>query len=405
MNQQNILIIHNYYRLRGGEDAVVQHEVAALRQAGAMVKELYFHNPSKERDPFKGWKLLSGLLFNCKAYLKVFRTIRQHNIRVVHVHNSFYQASPSVLWAARHAGARVVATIHNYRLFCLNALFFRDGVTCTVCDDQQSFKAGIRHRCFQQSRMKSALLAASLRLHRLLGSWQKAVDQFVIINPLMREYLLHQGIDAAKIYFKPNFISDTAYKGYELRGRHYLAACRLEPEKGIAGLLKAWKDITAPLHIAGAGSLQDLVKRSAVGSISYLGLLSPGDMKFQLSNCRALVFTSHWKEGMPLSILEAIASGLICIAQESVATRQLIQDGITGFLYRDDQPGNTLADKVELLEQMSLEERNTLSMAARRYYETHFSVLPHLQHISEVYQMNLNTQAGAPSKRLPSLTP
>jgi glycosyltransferase involved in cell wall biosynthesis len=389
MHPLTVLIVHNYYRHRGGEDAVVQHEVAALRKAGVAVQELYFHNPSEKKDPLKFFKFLSGLVYNCKAYLQVYRTVKRHRIQVVHVHNSFYQASPSVLWAARHAGARVVATVHNYRLFCLNALFFRDGADCTACADQQTFKPGIRHRCFQQSRIKSMLLAASLNLHRWLGSWKNAVDQFIIINPLMQAFLVRQGIDAGKIYFKPNFVADIVYSGYEARGSHYLAACRLEPEKGIAGLLQGWQNIDAQLHIAGTGSLTDLVRLSANGPITYLGLLSPQQMKAERDSCRALVFTSHWKEGMPLSILEAMASGLICIAQDSVATRQLIQDGVTGFLYQQGVAGAELSDKVAAVEQLTLEQRNALSVAARKYYETHFSILPHLQHLSEVYQIKL----------------
>lgn len=399
MHPLTVLIVHNYYRHRGGEDAVVQHEVAALRKAGVAVQELYFHNPSEKKDPFKFFKFLSGLVFNCKAYLQVYRAVKRHQIPVVHVHNSFYQASPSVLWAARHAGAMVVATVHNYRLFCLNALFFRDGAECTACADQQTFKPGIRHRCFQQSRVKSLLLAGSLNLHRRLGSWKNAVDQFIIINPLMREFLVRQGIDDRKIYFKPNFVADIPYKGYEGRGSHFLAACRLEPEKGIAGLLKAWQNIDAPLHIAGTGSLTEFVRLSAKGNITYLGLLSPEQMKAERESCRALVFTSNWKEGMPLSILEAMASGLICIAQDSVATRQLIQDGVTGFLYQQGVAGAELSDKVAVVEQLTLDQLNALSMAARRYYENHFSLLPHLQRLSEVYQINLElpaTTAGKP---------
>lgn len=394
MNTPSILIIHNYYRNKGGEDTVVMHETAALKKAGAEVHELYFQNPQASNSYSRLARFFSGIYFNLSAYWQVYRLVKQKKIGVVHVHNIFYQASPAVFWAAKNAGARVVTTLHNYRLFCLNALFFREGKQCTLCFDKQSFVPGVRHGCFRNSRWQSFFLASSLRLHYFLGSWHKAVDQFIIVNPLMQGYLTGLGIDANRIHLKPNCIADQPFVPYPKRKEHYLIAGRLESEKGLPEVLDAWKELTYPLHIAGTGSLRETVEARSGQAITYMGHLDPGAMRQELSSCRALIFASRLMEGMPLSIIEAMASGVICIAHTTDVTRMLVKDGVTGLLFDHNDGGQSLKRAVHTLESMTLAQRVQMSEAARRLYEDNFSMKEHLRHISGIYRMDLKLPAA-----------
>jgi glycosyltransferase involved in cell wall biosynthesis len=389
MSTPSILIIHNYYRLTGGEDTVVLHETAALKEAGAHVHELYFHNPGSGNSVSRLVRFMSGIFFNIGAFWKVFRLVKKKNIKVVHVHNVFYQATPSVFWAARWAGARVVATVHNYRLFCLNALFYRKGGQCTVCYDKKSFAQGIKSGCFKGSRWQSFFLAASLRLHWVLGTWHKAVDQFIIINPIMHEYLAGCGIHPQNIYFKPNCIADKPFAGYERRSDFYLIAGRLEKEKGLPEVLDAWTQLPFPLHIAGAGTMQQEIEAAHDGQITYLGQLHQHAMQEALSSCRAVIFASKLLEGMPLSIIEAMATGAICIAHATAVTRKLVQDGVTGWLFQHDDGGKSLRQAIMKVEAMTLAEKINMSEAARRTYVENYSIREHLRHISNVYKIKL----------------
>lgn len=394
MSTPSILIIHNYYRNTGGEDTVVMHETAALKAAGADVHELYFHNPASSNSISRLARFLSGIFFNIGAFRKVYRLVKKENIRVVHVHNVFYQATPSVFWAAKWAGARVVATVHNYRLFCLNALFFREGKQCTVCYDEKSFRQGIKSGCFKNSKAQSFFLAVSLGLHWGLGTWHKAVDQFVVINPIMQEYLAGRGIHPQNIYFKPNCIADKPFTGYEHRSDFYLIAGRLEREKGLPEVLDAWKHLPYRLHIAGTGTMQGEIEKIQDGQIAYLGLLDQAAMQDALASCRAVLFASRLMEGMPLSIIEAMASGAICIAHATDVTQKLVKDGVTGWLFQHDDGGKSLRNAVMKLEGMTLEERMRMSAAARKTYADNYSIREHLRHISNVYKLKLTLPAA-----------
>ncbi|NKQ94721.1 glycosyltransferase, partial len=136
--------------------------------------------------------------------------VRRHRIAVVHVHNFFYTASPAVFWAAKAAGAKTVMTMHNYRLFCLNALFFREGKHCMICVQEGRFKQGIEHRCFKSSTLFSWALAGSINFHKWLGTWHHRVDRFIVINPLMQQLLSGMNIPTNKVLFKPNFLPGQA---------------------------------------------------------------------------------------------------------------------------------------------------------------------------------------------------
>jgi glycosyltransferase involved in cell wall biosynthesis len=59
--------------------------------------------------------------------------IRDCKPDVVHFHNTFPLISPAAYYACRDLGVPVVQTLHNYRLFCPAATFFREGKVCEDC--------------------------------------------------------------------------------------------------------------------------------------------------------------------------------------------------------------------------------------------------------------------------------
>jgi len=113
-----ILIVHTYYKQHGGEDAVVQNEMALLQNDGHEVELIDFSNASAT--------LLKVLLmpFNPYSYLKMLKKIKSFKPDIVHVHNLHYAATPSVLYAAKKMQVPIVMTIHNYRLLCPSGSLF-----------------------------------------------------------------------------------------------------------------------------------------------------------------------------------------------------------------------------------------------------------------------------------------
>ncbi len=145
-----IVVVHNYYgsSAPSGENNFVDSEIGMLRRAGHDV-----HMYSRQSDEIRedGWRGLfhGGLTvtWNALEVHRIRKFLRARKPDIVHVHNTFPLISPAIFWAIQEYAASVL-TLHNYRLFCANALLLRDGSTCTRCLDESSVLPALRYGCY-----------------------------------------------------------------------------------------------------------------------------------------------------------------------------------------------------------------------------------------------------------------
>ena len=95
--KENVLIVHNYYQIPGGEDTAVENEKKMLEENGHKVV-LYTRHNSELNSISKMKKLALPLstVFNLRTYREVKKLILKEKIDVVHVHNTLNMVSPSV---------------------------------------------------------------------------------------------------------------------------------------------------------------------------------------------------------------------------------------------------------------------------------------------------------------------
>jgi glycosyltransferase involved in cell wall biosynthesis len=79
-----------------------------------------------------------------------------------------------------------------------------------------------------------------------------------------------------------------------------------------------------------AVSLKELEPFIATGAIEYLGHLK--DVRPTLSECSIFVLPSAYREGVPRSILEAMATGRPIITTDTPGCRETVENGINGFI-------------------------------------------------------------------------
>ena len=99
-------------------------------------KVLTYLRNNGELAGFSLWQKMClpfSVLFNPRTYREVREIIRKENIQLVHVHNTLMLISPAVYYAARREGAAVVQSVHNFRLLCPGAVFYRNGHVCEDC--------------------------------------------------------------------------------------------------------------------------------------------------------------------------------------------------------------------------------------------------------------------------------
>jgi len=245
-------------------------------------------------------------LFALFALWRMMRTVRP---TVVHAHST--KAGMLARIAARLAGVPVVLfTAHGW-----------------------SFTAG-------RSRWKRALLAASERLLARMTTRIICVSQHdrdlalqYRVAPTEKLVVIHNGLDPA------------GFIGYRVNEDMTASVGTIEPVVTFVGRLRAPKDpftlIRAfsklgcgRLVIVGDGpqrrKLHELVDELNVAKrVELIGERS--DVPDLLATSDIFVLTSNW-EGLPLTIIEAMMTGLPVVATSVGGVPELVEDGVTGFL-------------------------------------------------------------------------
>lgn len=231
----------------------------------------------------------------------------------------------------------MVQTLHNYRLLCVNSVFFRDNHACEDCLGRAVPWPGVLHGCYRNSRAASAAVAGMIGVHKLMGTWSNKVQVYVAVSEFAREKYIAGGLPAGRIVVRPNFLHPPPEPG-EGGGGYALFVGRLSPEKGIATLLEAWKtaDHAIPLKIVGEGPLKDLVTANCQASsgIEYLGPRPLAEVLQLMSRAEFLVFPSEWYETMGRTIMEAFAVGTPVLAARIGTPASMVVPGKTGFHFR-----------------------------------------------------------------------
>ena len=125
MTLPRILVVHNRYQAAGGEDSVVDDEVALLRERGHAV-ETYLRD-NRELEHLGALDAFGQALWARRSARELEALLAAFRPDVVHVHNTFARVSASVYWPAARASVPVVQTLHNFRLMCVQAMLLREG--------------------------------------------------------------------------------------------------------------------------------------------------------------------------------------------------------------------------------------------------------------------------------------
>jgi glycosyltransferase involved in cell wall biosynthesis len=381
-----ILVAHNYYQQAGGEDQVFSSEAALLEAHGDDVVRWTRHNDAINQ--MRGLSAARATLWNHSSAAELAELVRRHRPQVVHFHNTFPLISPAAYYAARAGGAAVVQTLHNYRLLCPNALFFRDGRVCEDCLGKSIPWPGVVHKCYRGSRSASAAVTAMVTAHRALGTWRTGVDAYIALTRFSREKFIQGGLPPDKIVVKPNFVHPDPAAG-QGRGGYGVFVGRLSPEKGLPTLLKAWKSLGGgvPLKVVGDGPLAAAVQEAVAGgsAIEWLGRRPIQEVYSLIGEAMFLVLPSQCYETFGRTIVEAFATGTPVIAPRLGAMAELVQHGRTGWHF---EPGDSLdlAAKVRALLLATPAARAQMRQAARQEYERNYTAEPNYRALMAIYQ-------------------
>ncbi len=388
----NILLVHNSYQRPGGEDVAFEQERQLLIRGGHHV--VTYRRSNLEIEAYsllQRLALVKDVVWAADTRREFIKLLVQEKPELVHIHNTFVMASPSIYSACREARLPVVQTLHNYRLLCPAATFFRNGRVCTECVDHSLWR-GIRYGCYRESRAATATVAFMLETHRRRRTWIEMVNSYVALTNFAREVFIRGGLPADKIFVKPNFV----YPDPGARrspGEYGLFVGRLSPEKGVRMLVGAWEALRKhiPLLIVGDGphraELEAQVARRQLSDVSFTGHLTRDEVLAAMKRARFVIVPSECYENFPATICEAFSCGAPVICARLGAMEELVKHGCTG-LHFDPGDSQDLAVKVEWAWEHPA-EMELMGREARTEYVAKYTSERNYEMLMEIYQRTI----------------
>jgi sugar transferase (PEP-CTERM/EpsH1 system associated) len=236
-------------------------------------------------------------------------------------------------------------------------------------------------------------LVSVTRRQRLLVRWAaRCVNPFVCVSHDAARYAAAEGIAAHRLRVLWNGIDLERFPCQGPRpGGPALVVARLSPEKDIQTLLHAMRQVVDVLPwlrlvIAGDGPCrEDLVRLTAelrlAAQVRFLGEVR--DVPALLGRASLFVLPSQ-TEGISLTILEAMASGLPVVATKVGGNPEVVDDGRTGVLV---PPCDSVALARGILRVAgNPDEAQLLGRSGRRRVETHFDIRAMVARYEAIYE-------------------
>ena len=363
-----ILLLHNNYLLAGGEEVAFNNDKDLYKAMGYKVETFEYNYNDFKLNKFNKIRLGITAPFNKIIKKKLFKIIDEMDVDIFHIHNYFPFLSPPIIKKIINTGKPVLITLHNFRLFCINGIFLREGKLCTKCFDEDSFKHGIVNKCYKSSFIGSISISFFMKLFKRNSLLKNKNLHFIALSRFAKKlFLTEKKINKNNIHFRPNFIMNKTKKG-EHSKKQALIVSRLSPEKGILELIQLWisKKIDYKLIIIGNGPLYDLIKNETKDykNIEVCGYKNSKEVQSYMDDSKFFIFTTKTYENCPFTLLEAFSTGLPVISPDFGSVDELVINNINGLKFNNNSM-ESLFDCIQKLIKMN--DNNYLEFVNKTY--------------------------------------
>ena len=335
-----ILLIHNFYRVRGGEGTHFLQMKSLLEKKGHTV--LTYSRDSREVDDYSFLKkafVPIKNIYSFKTYRQIKNIVLSEKPDIAQVYHVTPLITPSVFPALHRLNIPVIQILQNYRYLCLNGIFQDpQGNVCELCTQKGLWQA-VPKKCYRDSLIQTLAIASALHIHRKLNTYQKNIDLFITTSAFLRNKLIFNGFPEDRVKTINGFTEAAGFTPCFQPEPYIVYMGRLSSEKGLFTLLKAMRGLPdIQLKILGDGpikiSMEEYLSSERMNNVEFLGYVS-GDERFEvLKRAKCMVIPSECYDNFPFGVLESLALGTPVIGSCMGGIPEQIEDGKTGFLFQ-----------------------------------------------------------------------
>lgn len=388
---KRVLLVNKFYYNRGGDCVCAINLENLLKAKGHQVAVFamqYDQNIASEYSSYFASEVSFaggiGAKFNAAKRIFGLGDIKSqfskilHNFKpdIVHLNNIHSYLSPVVAKMAKEFGAKVVWTLHDYKLLCPSYACLRNGKPCELCFNDKS--SILKHKCMKGSTVAS-ILAHFEAKYWSKAKLQKYTDTFICPSHFMKSRMEMGGFNRLNVVC--NFVDPVKLDKFNNlntcdRKDYYVYVGRLSTEKGINTLIEVAKTLNYPLKVVGGGPLEDLLKKSCegIGHIQFLGHQNAENVANLLSQARFSVVPSECYENNPLSVIESRCAGTPIVGANIAGIPELIDENC-GVTFSSGDKGS-LKQAIEFAWNKQWEYKNIKEFAIKTFSpDEHYSKL------------------------------
>jgi Nucleoside-diphosphate-sugar epimerases len=253
---------------------------------------------------------------------------------VVHI-GHLSHLSTNIVKIAKKYNIPVVMTIHDFWMFCFRGQMINyEGNICTGPNEKSCMS------CLRDRLKDHALLDDFRNYRNHMDAIINSIDVFIAPSEHVADFYKRMGVDKNTIIsmrygFDKNRITYKERKFNKSSKIRFGYTGRVIPVKGIKTVVEAFKAVeskTATLTVYGNSDkyAQNLGEEDE--RIQFKGQYHVEGINEILNNIDILTVPSEWYEVSPLVIQEALLAGIPVITSELGGMKELIQNGVNGYL-------------------------------------------------------------------------
>lgn len=304
-----ILILQSKSALgfNSGELRVAKNEFHLLNSYGHDV-ELIEYGPGKLTNIFTKFFFMINSLWSFWSYFEIKKIVKRKKPDIIHFHGLFPFLTLSSLIAAKNSRSKVVITLHNVSLICLEGAFYRNGNFCNKCLNKSQLN-GVLHGCYK-NHFASFIKYLSNNINYKFKIYEKYVDEIISVSDFIKE--MNSNKLSTKIVTKYNNVTLKSNKNLIKSNEQSITFVgRLTKSKGTETLKYLISNFDKTIiNIIGNGpeinSIKKLIKFNSNNNINMYNKLSNSIVQQKIYDSSCVIIPSICAESFSLVAAEAM---------------------------------------------------------------------------------------------------